>query len=49
MAKLAPMPPVESKSKGTRYLHIHEGELLDQKQFSEWVREAAKLPVEPLF
>lgn len=47
--QLAPMPPVESKNKGTRYLHIHEGEPIDQAQFTKWVRQAARMRGEPLF
>ena len=37
-------PPVESKSKDTRYFHIHEGERLDEAQVSAWIRQAAALP-----
>ncbi len=48
-AALTPMPPIESKNKGTRYLHIHEGEQIDIAQFTTWVRQAAILPGEPLF
>ncbi len=46
---LTPMPPVESKNKGTRYLHIHEGEPLDGKQWKAWLAQAAQLPGERLF
>ena len=41
---LRPMPPVESKTKGTRYFHIHEGDDFDDKQFAAWVKHASKLP-----
>jgi hypothetical protein len=41
---LRPMPPVESKQKGVRYWHIHEGEAIDEKQVADWIRQAAKLP-----
>jgi hypothetical protein len=41
---LRPVPPVESKVKGVRYAHVHEGEPLDEKQWSAWIRQAAKLP-----
>jgi hypothetical protein len=27
-----------------RYLHIRENDRLDEKQFTRWVKEAAKLP-----
>jgi hypothetical protein len=41
---LAPMPPVESKQKEVRYVHIFEGEAWDEALFSKWVKQAAKLP-----
>jgi hypothetical protein len=41
---LLPIPPVESKNDGTRYLHIHEGEAIDEARFVDWVRQAAALP-----
>ncbi|BCM21684.1 DUF1801 domain-containing protein [Mesorhizobium sp. J8] len=43
---LKPVPPVESKSKDTRYLHIHENDRLDEAQFVSWVRQASRLPGE---
>ncbi len=43
---LRPLPPVESKQKGVRYLHIHEDEKLDEVQFADWVKQASKLPGE---
>jgi hypothetical protein len=43
-ASLKPMPPVESKNTGTRYLHIHENEPIDEKVVGSWIRQAAKLP-----
>lgn len=43
-ASLHPLPPVESKNAGTRYLHIRENEPLDEELFSSWVRQAAELP-----
>lgn len=42
--KLDPPPPVESKNEGTRYFHIHEGEIMDETQVADWVRQAAALP-----
>lgn len=42
--KLDPPPPVESKNEGTRYFHIHEGEIMDEAQVADWVRQAAALP-----
>jgi hypothetical protein len=41
---LDPIPPVESKLKEVRYFHIHEGDELDEKQFTNWVKQAAALP-----
>lgn len=41
---LRPVPPVESKSEGTRYFHIHEDEEIDEKLFSSWIRQASELP-----
>jgi hypothetical protein len=43
-ASLDPVPPVGSKSKDTRYLHIHEGDRWDEAQLAEWVRQASALP-----
>lgn len=41
---LEPLPPVESKNPGTRYVHLHEGEPLDERQLASWIRQAAALP-----
>ena len=41
---LDPPPPVGSKQPNVRYLHLAEGEGLDDTQFSRWVKQAAKLP-----
>jgi len=41
---LHPLPPVESKTPGTRYLHLHEGEALDEAQLADWIRQASALP-----
>ena len=41
---LRPVPPVESAQPKVRYLHIHEGDALDTKQFAAWVKQASKLP-----
>jgi hypothetical protein len=45
---LHPMPPVESKQKDVRYLHIHEGEQIDEGQLVDWIRQASELPGERL-
>ena len=41
---LQPMPPVESKVAGTRYVHLFEGDAFDEVQFTDWVRQACVLP-----
>jgi hypothetical protein len=45
-ALLRPMPPGESKSKGRRYLDIHEHDQIDETQFADWVKQASLLPGE---
>jgi hypothetical protein len=42
-AALLPVPPVASKSGDTRYVHIHEGDELDEVQFGAWVKQASEL------
>ena len=42
---LRPVPPGESKSKDTRYLHI-EDDQLDEDQLAAWVKQASQLPGE---
>jgi hypothetical protein len=46
---LRPMPPVESKHLATRYLHIHEGDTINEAQVAEWIRQASKLDGEHCF
>ncbi|MBB1596478.1 DUF1801 domain-containing protein [Achromobacter sp. UMC46] len=43
---LQPVPPGASKSQDTRYLDIREDDVLDEAQFSDWVRQASQLPGE---
>jgi hypothetical protein len=43
-ASLSPLPPVASKHTGVRYLHIHEGDQLDETLLASWIRQAAALP-----
>jgi len=43
-ASLRPLPPGESKDKNTRYLDIHEDDVLDEELVASWIRQAAKLP-----
>jgi hypothetical protein len=45
---LSPVPPVESKQKEVRYLHIHEDDKIDEAQFAAWVKQASQLPGERL-
>lgn len=41
---LSPIPPVESKQKEVRYLHIYEDDQFDEAQFTTWVKQASQLP-----
>jgi len=43
---LSPVPPVASRSKDTRYYHIHENDRMDEAQFVSWVKQASELPGE---
>jgi hypothetical protein len=43
---LRPLPPVESKQKEVRYLHIYENDEFDEVQFAAWVKQASQLPGE---
>ena len=45
---LDPVPPGTSKTPETRYLDIHETDPLDEDQFTDWVRQASRLPGERL-
>ena len=42
---LRPVPPGMSKHKSVRYLDVYEGQL-DEAQFTDWVKQASKLPGE---
>ena len=46
---LRPQPPVASKQENVRYLHVYEGEDLDETQVADWVRQASDKEGEPLF
>jgi hypothetical protein len=48
-AGLRPLPPVASKDPNARYYHIHEGDRIDEAMLTRWIRQAAKLPGDPLF
>jgi len=41
---LTPPPPGTSKTKGVRYLDIHEGETDHEEQLASWIGQAAALP-----
>jgi len=43
---LRPLPPGESKQKEVRYLDIHEDDVLNEAQFTDWVTQASRLPGE---
>jgi hypothetical protein len=45
---LDPVPPGASKSTDTRYLDIRETDELDEERFTDWVKQASKLPGETL-
>jgi hypothetical protein len=47
-AQLTPLPPDASTQKAVRYLHIHEHDTIDEKQFIAWVKQAAKLSGEKM-
>lgn len=42
--ELEPPLPIESKSDGTRYFHIHEDDDVDEEQLADWIRQAASVP-----
>jgi hypothetical protein len=46
---LRPLPPIESKHTTTRCYHIYAGGELDQELLARWIRQASKLPGQPLF
>ncbi|MDR5651491.1 DUF1801 domain-containing protein [Ruixingdingia sedimenti] len=43
-ALLDPPPPEPSKQPEVRYLHIPEGEAVDEARLADWIRQAARLP-----
>lgn len=47
-AALEPPPPVGSKQKHVRYLHVHEDDELDEAQLADWARQASRLPGEKM-
>jgi hypothetical protein len=45
---LHPVPPGASKSRDTRYLDIHAADRFDEAQVMAWVKQASRLPGEPM-
>ncbi len=45
---LDPRPPETSKYDYVRYLHLHEGQAIDEAQFTDWIRQASRLPGDKL-
>lgn len=45
---LTPVPPETSKYPAVRYVHVHEGEDVDEAGFADWVRQASLLPGEKM-
>ena len=45
-AALDPIPPVGSKQKEVRYLHIHEDDIIDEARLADWMAQASRLPGE---
>jgi len=43
-ALLRPVPPVTSAQSKVRYFHVHEGDTINERQFTAWVKQASKLP-----
>ena len=48
-ASLRPAPPVTSKQKDVRYLHIHEDDPIEDDRLANWIRQASEQPGEDLF
>jgi hypothetical protein len=47
-ASLQPAPTEKSRYPQVRYFHIHEHDVLDEARFSDWVKQASRLPGEKL-
>jgi hypothetical protein len=47
-AALDPPPPETSKYPKIRYFHVHEDDVIDEKLFAKWVKQASKLPGEKM-
>jgi len=52
MSKKAAKPKLLSSGnqhEHVRYLEVNEGDALDVDQLSDWIRQAARLPGDPVF
>lgn len=45
-ASLDPRPPGASKHEQVRYLDIREDDVIDEAQFTDWLKQASRLPGE---
>lgn len=45
---LKPMPPIDSKTKEARYLHISEDGKFDEAQLIDWLQQASRMPGEKM-
>ena len=43
-ASLEPVPPESSKDPNARYVHLHEGEEIDEELLVSWVEQASRIP-----
>ena len=43
-SSLDPEPPESSKDPDARYVHLHEGEDIDDEQLNDWIQQSAALP-----
>jgi hypothetical protein len=41
---LRPLPPVESKDPGARYVHVYEDGRIDEPLVADWIKQASELP-----
>jgi len=47
-AQLDPPPQERSKYPAVRYFHVHEDEAIDEGRFTDWLKQASRLPGERL-
>ncbi|MBW7922989.1 MAG: DUF1801 domain-containing protein [Rubellimicrobium sp.] len=48
-SRLVPLPPVDSKHRTVRYLHLHENEVIDEARFRDWLVQAARIDGDRMF